>query len=72
MRSINLKIIERGKRYEIEEKELTYLISRIHWLEKINKHAIEYLKSHSNNCMFELRMEEMEELLDILKGSDKE
>lgn len=33
----------------------------------INK-AIEYIKKVSNNGMFELRMEEIEELLDILKG----
>lgn len=33
--------------------------------------AIEYLKEHSNNCMFELRIEEMQELLDILEGKDE-
>ena len=38
--------------------------------EKINK-AIEYIKVHSNNCMFELRIEEIEELLNILEDGDK-
>lgn len=37
--------------------------------QRIDK-AIEYIKKVSNNGMFELRMEEIEELLDILKGSD--
>ena len=39
--------------------------------ERIDK-AIEYIRKHSNNCMFELRIEEMEELLNTLEGSDKQ
>lgn len=35
-------------------------------LHNIIKEVREYIKSHSNNCMFELRMEELEELLEIL------
>ena len=34
--------------------------------------AIEYIKKHSNNCMFELRIEELEELLAILGGEENE
>lgn len=39
---------------------------------RLNK-AIEYIKEHTNNCMFELRSDtnEIEELLNILKGVDK-
>lgn len=43
--------------------------------EKIkNNNAIEYINKHTNNGMFELRSDtnEIEELLDILKGDDKE
>ena len=35
--------------------------------EEINK-AIEYIEKQSYKCMFELRMDELEELLNILKG----
>lgn len=34
--------------------------------------AIGYIKKVSNNGMFELRMEEIEEVLDILKGGDRD
>ena len=37
--------------------------------QRINK-ALEYIKNVSNNGMFELTMEEIEEVLDILKGND--
>lgn len=43
--------------------------------EKIkNNNAIEYINKHTNNGMFELRSDtnEIEELLNILKGVDKE
>lgn len=43
--------------------------------EKIkNNNAIEYINKHTNNGMFELRSDtnEIEELLNILKGDDKE
>ena len=40
-------------------------------LKNIIKGVREYIKEHSNNCMFELRIEELEELLEIL-GDDKE
>lgn len=39
-----------------------------------NNNAIEYINKHTNNGMFELRSDtnEIEELLNILKGDDKE
>lgn len=41
-------------------------------LNNIRNKAIEYLINHSNNCMFELRIEEMEELLEILKEKEND
>ena len=40
-------------------------------LNNIIKEAREYIKSHTNNCMFELRIEEMEELLEILDKAEE-
>ena len=51
------------------EKMPTYE-EKLELQQRIDK-AVEYIKKHSNNCMFELRIEEMEKLLNILKGEDK-
>lgn len=52
-----------------KEALIDHLIANINngekLLNRINE-AIDYIKNHSNNCMFELRIEEMEELLEIL------
>lgn len=58
---MNKQINELNKKYEIMKENAKTLSKRI-------DKATEYLVKHSNNCMFELRIEEMEELLDILKG----
>lgn len=52
------KDIEYIKQLEKENEELK---------EKINK-AIEYIEKQSYKCMFDLRMDELEELLNILRG----
>lgn len=40
-----------------------------HLEDRVDK-AIEYIETHTNKCMFELRIEELEELLEILGGED--
>lgn len=58
----NVKLIDRNKDLEKENKELK---------EKFDK-VKEYIKTHSNNLMFELRIEEMKELLSIINGEEYE
>lgn len=63
-----------GKRCEEYYKKYN-LVSAVHKiidLENIIKEVREYIKSHTNNCMFELRIEEMEELLEILDKENKD
>ena len=54
-----------------QEYDDSHRITAIEYSKRIDK-AIEYIKKVSNNGMFELRMEEIEELLDILKGEDND
>ena len=70
------------------KKELEYLksneyLNQVKWERDFNENlvkelqqridkAIEYIKSHTNNCMFELRIEEIEELLTILGDKENE
>ena len=55
------------------EKAIDYIniLKENEILHSIIKEVREYIKSHSNNCMFELRIEEMEELLKILDKENK-
>ena len=77
MKKIYFKIIEKGKRYEIEENELNYLISfGINLEKRINK-AIEWVNNHietyTQNGIGIIDWDhnsDPRKLLDILKGSD--
>ena len=73
MREIKLKIIGENKRYEIEEKELTYLISYSKMLEKrIDKaiDKIEAIKLNAKKYGADHDVLIYDGLLDILKGCD--
>ena len=60
--------------YSEEIKEISNLENKIIKKLESEDKAIEYINKHTNNGMFELRSDtnEIEELLDILKGVDKE
>ena len=60
--------------YSEEIKEILDLENKIIKKLESEDKAIEYINKHTNNGMFELRSDtnEIEELLDILKGVDKE
>ena len=58
------------KNNELSTLNTSLRSDRDDYKQRIDK-AIEYLKTHTNNCMFELRIEEMENLLNILKGENK-
>lgn len=63
-----------GERIKIPELDYNLYLENINELQnKIDK-AIEYINKHTDNGMFELRSDtnEIEELLNILRGEDNE
>lgn len=67
--------IERLKEMKLHTEKYASEMEDKYILEKSkNDKAIEYINKHTNNGMFELRSDtnEIEELLNILKGVDKE